>query len=83
MNKLIIAELCLFWREPVLSAQLVWKFCYLLNFGVVRGVMDAVVGNRHGDTISNPGRNDCISHSANTLRKGMNPIIVLTAMFKM
>ena len=29
---------------------------------VVRGVIVTVVGNRHGDTSSNPGR-DCISHS--------------------
>ena len=34
--------------------------------------MVIVVGNRHGDTSSNPGR-DLISHSTN---KGMNPIIL-------
>ena len=38
------------------------------------GVMVIVVGNGHDDTSSNPGR-DCISHSTNTLRKGMNPIL--------
>ena len=39
------------------------------------------VGNGHGDTSSNPGQ-DCISHSTNTLGKGMNPIILPPAMDK-
>ena len=43
------------------------------------GVMVSVLGNGHGDTSSNPGR-DCISQSTNTLGKGMNPIILPTAM---
>ena len=38
--------------------------------------MVIVVGNGHGDTSSNPGRDWCISHSTNTLGKGMNPIIL-------
>ena len=42
-----------------------------------RGVMVIVVGNGHGDTSSN-----CISHSTNTLGKGMNPIILPPAMGK-
>ena len=42
--------------------------------GGARGVMVIVVGNGHGDMSSNPGQIDCISHSANTLGKGMNPI---------
>ena len=46
-----------------------------------RGVMVMVVGNGHGDTSSNPGR-DCISDSTNTLGKGMNPIILPPAMGK-
>ena len=45
------------------------------------GVMVIVVGNGHGDTSSNPGR-DCISHSTNTLGKGMNPISLPPAMGK-
>ena len=45
------------------------------------GVMVIVVGNGHGDTSSNPGR-DCISHSTNTLGKGMNPIILPPAVDK-
>ena len=44
-----------------------------------RGVMVIVAGNVHGDTSSNPGRTDCISHSTNTL---MNPIILSPAMGK-
>ena len=39
--------------------------------------MVIVIGNRHGDTSSNPGRN-CISHSTNTLGKDMNPVILFT-----
>ena len=35
------------------------------------------VGNGHGNTSSNPGRDGYISLSTNTLRKGMNPVILL------
>ena len=49
--------------------------------GDARGVMVIVVGNGHDDMNSNPGR-DCISHSTNTLGKGMNPIILPPAMGK-
>ena len=51
------------------------------DHGGDRGVMVIVVGNGHDDSSSNPGR-DCISHSTNTLGKGMNPIILLPAMDK-
>ena len=44
--------------------------------------MVIVVGNGHGDTSSNPAETDCISHSTNTLGKGMNPIILPPAMGK-
>ena len=44
------------------------------------GVMVNVVGNGHGDMSSNPGPG--ISHSTNTLGKGMNPIILPPAMGK-
>ena len=44
--------------------------------------MGIVVGNGHGDTGSNPDETDRISHSTNTLGKGMNPIILLLAMGK-
>ena len=54
-----------------------------LPIGVARGVVVIVVGNGLGDTSSNPGREtDCISHSTNTLGKGMNPIILPPAMGK-
>ena len=43
--------------------------------------MVIVAGIGHGDTSSNPGT-DCISHSTNTLGKGMNPIILPPAMGK-
>ena len=49
--------------------------------GGARGVMVIVTGYGHGDTISIPGQ-DCISHSTNTLGKGMNPIILPSAMGK-
>ena len=39
--------------------------------------MVIVVGNGHGDMSS-----DCISHSTNTLGKGMKPIILPPAMGK-
>ena len=39
------------------------------------GVMVIVAGIGHGDTSSNPGMT-AISHSTNTLGKGMNPIIL-------
>ena len=42
------------------------------------GVMVIVVGNGHDDTSSNQS----ISHSTNTLGKGMNPIILPPAMGK-
>ena len=39
--------------------------------GGASGVMVMVVGNEHGETSSNPDETDCISHSTNTLGKGM------------
>ena len=45
-------------------------------------VMVIVVGNGHGDMISNPDEADCISHSTNTIGKGMNPIILTLAIDK-
>ena len=44
--------------------------------------MVIIVGNGHGNTNSNPDEADCISHSINTLGKGMNPIILSLAMGK-
>ena len=41
-----------------------------------------VEGNGHGDTSSNLDETDCISHSTNTLGKGMNRIILPPAMGK-
>ena len=49
--------------------------------GGARDVIVIVVGNGHDDTTSNPGR-DCITHSTNTLGKGMNPIILPPTMAK-
>ena len=50
--------------------------CLYSFSGGARGVMVIVVGNAHGDTT------DCISHSTNTLEKGMNRIILPPAMGK-
>ena len=47
-----------------------------------RGVMVIVAANGHGDTSSNPGETDCISHSTNTFGKGMKPIILPPAIGK-
>ena len=44
-----------------------------------RGVMVIVVGIEHDDILD---ETDCISHSTNTLEKGMNPIILPPAMGK-
>ena len=41
--------------------------------------MVIVVGNGHGEILD---ETDCISHSANTLGEGMNPIILSPAMGK-
>ena len=48
----------------------------IIKIGGARGVMVIVVENGHDNTSSNPGESDCISHSTNTLGKGMNPIIL-------
>ena len=55
------------------------------SFRGARGVMVIVVGNGHGDTATRVqilDETDCISHSTNTLGKGMNPIILPPAMDK-
>ena len=45
--------------------------------------MVTVLGNGYGDKSSNTGRTQfAFSHGANTLRKGMNPIILPSAMGK-
>ena len=40
-----------------------------------RGVMVKVMGNGLVDPSSNPGPGNCISLSANTIGKGMNPTL--------
>ena len=56
------------------------SFVIIKHYGVACGVMVIIVGNGHGDTSSNSGRD--WSHSTNTLGKGMNPIILPPAMNK-
>ena len=51
--------------------------CVVMVIGGARGIMVVVVGNGHGVVNSNLDETDCISHSTNTLGKGMNPIILL------
>ena len=46
------------------------------------GVVIIVVGNGHGQRVQILDETDCISHSTNTLGKGMNPIILPPAMGK-
>ena len=55
---------------------------FLTLNGAGRGVMVIVVGIGHDDTSSILDETDCISHSTNTLGKGMNPIILPPAMGK-
>ena len=53
-----------------------------LVYGGARGVVIIVVGNGHGDTSSNPGR-DWLHFTLHLYPwKGMNPIILLPAMGK-
>ena len=60
----------------------VYVYVFTCVFIYTRGVMVIVVGNGHGDTSSILDETDCISHSTNTLGKGMNPIILPPAMGK-
>ncbi len=42
-----------------LNYEIAYKFCNIIKgdiFGGVRGVMVIIIGNGHGDTSSNPGR---------------------------
>jgi hypothetical protein len=48
---------------------------YIRHHLEVRGVMVKVMGNGLVAPSSNPGRGNCISLSANTLGKGMNPTL--------
>ena len=66
-----------------------WNILYLICwyvgfylFNGARGVMVIVVGNGHGARVQILDEADCISHSTNTLGKGMNPIILPPAMGK-
>ena len=54
------------------------KHCSRFTAGDARGVMVIVVENGHGDTtrVQILGETDCISHSTNTLAKGINRIIL-------
>ena len=50
--------------------------------GGARGVIVIVVGNEHGARVQILDETDCISHSTNTLGKGMNSIILPPTMGK-
>ena len=52
-----------------------------MTIGGVRGVMDIVAGNGHGDGSSNPGR-VCISYDTNTLGKVIDSIILPSSLVK-
>ena len=55
----------------------------MLEFGNQRGVIVVVVGKRHTATqVQVLNEAACISHSANTLGKGMNPRILTPAIVK-
>ena len=54
----------------------------VMVIGGARGVMVIFVENGHGDVNSNLDEIYCISHSTNTLGKGMNPVILPSAMGK-
>ena len=58
---------------------------WLINMskiGGARAVMVIVAGNVHGTRVQILDEIGCISHSTNTLGKGMNPIILHPAMGK-
>ena len=57
-------------------------FIYIYHLGNALYEMVIVGGNGHVDRIQNLEVSVYISHSANTLRKGMNPTIFLTVMGK-
>ena len=54
-----------------------------MPFGGARGVMVIVVGMDTATRVQILDETDCISHSTNTLGKGMNPIILSPAMGKL
>ena len=64
----------------IIELELVTR-TYTTNGGA-RGVMVIVAGNEHGARVQILDETDCISHSTNTLGKGMNPIILPPAMGK-
>ena len=61
---------------------IVWVLCISPFLGGARGVMVIIIGNGHGDTSSNPGRDWLHFTKDSYLRKGMNPIILPPAMGK-
>ena len=48
----------------------------------IKCVIVIVVGNEHATRVQILDLTDCISHSTNTLGKGMNPIVLPPAMGK-
>ena len=64
-----------------------WKLKFtesrsMIKFEGAGGVMVIVVGNGPTTRVQILDEADCISHSTNTLGKGMNPIILPPAMGK-
>ena len=55
---------------------------YTYTRGDARDVIDIVIGNGHSNKSSILDKAVCISHSTNTLGKGMNPTILRPAMGK-
>ena len=70
------------WTNDLLPYHLTHFVYFSTFFGGACGVMVIVVGNGHGESSSNPDETNCISHSINTLGKGINPIILPPAMGK-
>ena len=58
----------------MVSESVLFKSLYI--YEGIRGLIDIIVGNRHGDESSNPGQDCLSSHSTNSLWKSMNPIIL-------
>ena len=52
----------------------------LLRHEGLRGVMVTLIRNGHSNTCSNLVKAGCISHSADTFRKDMNPTLLPPAM---
>ena len=67
------------WYSPKYEQTVRYSLCH---YDFHCGVMVIIVGNGQATRVQILDESDCISHSTNTLGKGMNPIILPPAMGK-